>query len=242
MRGFWKIWFSVAVVLLCGLRVAGQEIPLTIDEGGALERVEEHPSVETPPDETLHAVDTIVLPASDIIFISDTIPFTDIFPYEDMYSAHSPAKAAIMSAVLPGLGQVYNRKYWKVPIVYIAIGVSVERFVTFQNEFNRYRRAYIDLNDGDPYTNFHLTLFPPNTPEAQMNQWVNRGREKFRTWRDWAVVAVVASYALNIIDANVDAHLMDFSLDDNISLKIQPIILEDHMFSKKIGLSLRLAF
>jgi len=181
---------------------------------------------------------------SDIIYISDTTDLTRFFPMDslNMYFIHSPAKAAIMSAVLPGLGQIYNKKYWKIPIVYAAMGISVERFIKFQNEFNQFRRAYIDINDGDPYTNFHLTLFPPSYNEDQMRQYITRRKEMLRTWRDYAIVAVVAAYALNIIDANVDAHLTDFSLDDNISLKIQPCFLGNDARSKKIGLTLQFTF
>jgi hypothetical protein len=141
----------------------------------------------------------------------------------NLYVSHSPAKAAIMSAVVPGLGQIYNRKYWKVPVVYAAIGVSVERFITFQNKYNQYRRAYIDINDKDPYTNFHETMgFPASYSEEQKRQFITKNKETLRTWRDWSIVAMVVAYALNIIDANVDAHLIDFNLEDNISLNIQP--------------------
>jgi len=214
-----KIYFAAAMVLLYSLNVAGQE-----------------------------PVDSMTISKyteSDIIYISDTTDLTILFPLDtlSMYSTHSPAKAAIMSAVLPGLGQIYNKKYWKLPIVYAAIGISAERFIFFQNEFNRYRRAYIDINDGDPNTNFHKTLgFPPSYSEEQMRQPITKRKEMLRTWRDYAIVAIVASYALNIIDANVDAHLMDFSLDDNISLNIRPCFLGNDVKSKKIGLSLQFTF
>ena len=179
---------------------------------------------------------------SDIIFISDTTDLISILPLGGV-TAHSPAKAAIMSAVLPGLGQIYNKKYWQLPIVYAAIGISVERFITFQNEFSRYRRAYIDIRDGDEYTNFHRTIgLPSSWSDEQMLPYITKRKETYRTWRDWTIVAIVASYALNIIWANVDAHLIDFSLDDNISLNIQPCFLANDVQSKKIGLTLRLTF
>jgi len=213
-----KCFVVVSVLLLCSLNVAGQE-----------------------------PIDSMTMSKytqTDFDFFSDssepTIYPTEmmkVYPLDTMFIRHSPAKAAIMSAVMPGLGQVYNRKYWKIPIVYVAIGISVERFITYQNKYNQYRRAYIDLKDNDPYTNYHLTLgFEPQ------EQSITKAKETLRTWRDWSIVAMVATYALNIIDANVDAHLIDFSLEDNISLNILPCFFENDMNYKKFGLTLRFTF
>ena len=228
-----EICFAVAILLwLCNLKLSGQE-PDSI----SAPTVFINDSIDFAND----SIDFFY--ESDIIFISDTTDWATIFPVESMesYSLHSPAKAAMMSAVIPGLGQVYNRKYWKIPIIYLAIGISVERLITFQNMFSQYRRAYIDYNDNDPYTNYHEVLLPGFTP-ARQSQIINTGKDKLRTWRDWAIVAVVASYAVNIIDANVDAHLMDFNIDDNISLKIRPIFFDNFLYSQNIGLSLRFYF
>jgi hypothetical protein len=179
---------------------------------------------------------------SEVIIVSDIDSLAMFFPLDSMIimSSHSPAKAAIMSAVMPGLGQIYNRKYWKLPIVYAAVGASVFVFLRWQNEFSRYRRAYIDIRDGDPYTNYHLTLGLP--AHVSLETVITRRKDQLRTWRDWSIVAMAAAYALNIIDANVDAHLMDFNLDDNISLNIRPCFLENGINSQKIGLSLRFTF
>jgi hypothetical protein len=165
----------------------------------------------------------------------------------DSYSKHSPAKAAIMSAVVPGLGQIYNRKYWKLPIVYAAVGISIYEFVRMQNGFSQFRRAYIDINDNNPYTNYHETLgaklgFPPNYSEERKKQYISRGKDQYRTWRDWSIVAMAAAYGLNIIDANVDAHLLNFNLNDDLSLNIRPCFFENNLYSQKIGLSLRFSF
>jgi len=214
-----KILAVAAILILCCLNVTGQE----------------------PVDSTFF----INYTEPEIVIISDPADFEKVFPVDTLfvYSKHSPAKAAIMSAVLPGLGQIYNRKYWKLPIVYLAIGISVERFLKFQNDYSRYRRAYIDFNDQDPYTNYFETFgFPPGYNDQLKSQIITKGKDQYRTWRDWAIVAVIATYALNIIDANVDAHMMDFSLDDNISLNIQPCFLEKSINSKIIGLSLRFTF
>jgi hypothetical protein len=214
-----KIYLVVATVLwLCSLDAAGQE-----------------------------PVDSTYVSDSDIILISDTVDLARIFPLDsldvDAYAKHSPAKAAMMSAVVPGLGQIYNRQYWKVPIVYLAIGISVERFLHYQNLYNRYRRAYIDIKDNDPYTNFHRTLgFPSGYSDTQIEQLVTKNKETLRTYRDYAILAVVGTYMLNIIDANVFAHLKDFSLDDNLSLNIRPCFLENGFNSQIFGLTLQFSF
>ena len=181
--------------------------------------------------------------ASDIILLSDTAELAYVFPLDSLssHSKHSPAKAAIMSAVLPGLGQIYNRKYWKLPIVYAAVGISVGYFLKWQNEYNRWRRAYIDYFDGNDYTNYWETFFYFPTG-VDIGNSITKRKDQYRTWRDWTIVAVVAAYALNIIDANVDAHLLDFSLDDNISINIRPCFLENGFNSQKIGLTLQFTF
>ena len=180
-----------------------------------------------------------------LILISDTSALTSVFPLDSMaaLSYHSPAKAAIMSAVMPGLGQIYNRKYWKLPVVYAAVGVSIGVFLKWQNEYERFRRSYIDFKDNDPYTNYFENLGFPSyySPELQL-QYITKRKDQLRTWRDWSIVAVVAAYALNIIDANVDAHMMFFNLDDNISLNLKPCFLENNSYSQIIGLSLQITF
>jgi len=214
-----KILVAAIVFLLCSLNVTGQE---PVDSANYSKYTE-----------------------SDFVVISDPVELEKVFPLDSLSVStyHSPAKAAIMSAVMPGLGQIYNRKYWKLPIVYAAVGTSIWVFITWQNEFNRYRRAYIDFNDRDPYTNYFDTLgFPSYYSSEMKSQYITKRKDILRGWRDWSIVAVVAAYALNIIDANVDAHLMDFNLDDNISFNIRPCFLENSFNSKKIGLSLQVIF
>jgi len=217
-----KFFFVTVTVLgLCVLNVAGQE----------------------PVDSMTISKYSQTYPDSEFVVYSDITALAKVYPLDSMYFNHSPPKATIMSAVVPGLGQIYNKKYWKVPIVYALIGVSVERFITFENQLNRYRRAFIDIEDGDPYTNFFDSLgFPSSYSHEQKRQYINTRKETLRTWRDYAIVAVVAAYVLNIIDANVDAHLIDFNLEDNISLNIRPCFFIDDMNFKKIGLTLRFTF
>jgi hypothetical protein len=178
------------------------------------------------------------------IIISDVLLFDDSDTLSG-YAQHSPAKATIMSAVVPGLGQIYNKKVWKVPLVYAALGASAYYFLKYQNNFQKYRRAYIDYNDGDPHTNYHenrKALDIPLNYTGDIGRVVTNGKDVYRRYRDWAIIAVVAAYGLNLIDANVDAHLMNYNIDDNISLNIKPCFLANSMYSQKIGLTLCFTF
>ena len=231
------------VLLLFRLNVSGQELA-----DSAIVQVHAIPDsivteMEISQDSIIFQYNLADPIASDIILLSDTTELAYIFPLDSLnsHSKHSPAKAAIMSAVLPGLGQIYNRKYWKLPIVYAAVGISVGYFLKWQNEYSRWRRAYIDYNDGNDYTNYWKTFFyfPPG---VDIGNSITKRKDQYRTWRDWTIVAVVAAYALNIIDANVDAHLLDFSLDDDISINIRPCFLENGFNSQKIGLTLHFTF
>ena len=160
-------------------------------------------------------------------------------------SKHSPAKATIMSAVLPGLGQIYNGKAWKVPIVYATIGTSVGFFIYFQNKYQSFRRAYIDFNDQDPTTNYFEELLPSKQTDysnQQISNFVTANKDGYRRYRDWAILAVIITYGLNVLDANVDAHFLDYDINDNLSLHISPCFLGNDMYSQKIGLNLCFTF
>ena len=226
-----KILVAATIFIFCSLNAKGQE---PVDSTNY--------SKYTEIDADSNSITDI---KPEVILISDPAELEKIFPIDSMMilSDHSPAKAAILSAVVPGLGQIYNRKYWKLPIVYAAVGTSIWVFIRWQNEYERYRRAYIDIKDGDPYTNYQETMGFPSyiSPEVKL-QYITKRKDMLRGWRDWSIVAVVAAFALNIIDANVDAHLIDFNLDDNISLNIRPCFLENSINSQKIGLSLQFTF
>lgn len=140
---------------------------------------------------------------------------------------HSPRKATIYSAVLPGLGQIYNRKYWKVPIVYGGFA-TLGYFINFNNEvYNTYRQAYSDIIDKDPYTNSFLylnvnasLLLPEN--RADYTESLRRAKDNWRRNRDLVIIGTVVFYAVNIIDASVDAHFFNFDISDDLSINWAP--------------------
>ena len=146
-------------------------------------------------------------------------------------NVHSPKKATIYSAILPGLGQAYNRKYWKIPIIYVGFG-TFGYFVGWNNRnYSTYKQAYSDLTDGDPNTNSYLKIdaskyYDLDNPTDFNNfkTGLSKQSEYFRRNRDLLIICMVGFYGLNIIDASVDAHLFDFDISEDLSLNWQPAV------------------
>lgn len=131
----------------------------------------------------------------------------------------SPAKAAFYSAILPGLGQAYNKKYWKIPIVYGALGTGVYFYINNNNEYNRYRDAYKSRLAG--FTNDEFYFNPDGTIRTTprvTTEGLERGQKFYRRNKELTLLVIIGIYALNIIDANVDAHLLQYNVDENLSL------------------------
>lgn len=125
----------------------------------------------------------------------------------------SPRKASIMSAILPGLGQAYNRKYWKVPVIYAGLGGLGYMFVANHQEYSFYRKHLIAENDENPAT-MNETIYSSEQLKEQ--------KVYYKRYRDLAAIGVGLLYVINIIDANVDAHLRTFDVSDDLSLRISP--------------------
>lgn len=128
---------------------------------------------------------------------------------------HDPAKAALLSAALPGAGQIYNKKYWKLPIVYVGLGGLAGLVGYSAVEWKGYTNAYRLELDGDSLTNGSYRGF---TGETQLLI----KRKQFKRTLDLSAIALTVYYLLNIVDATVDAHLIDFNVTDDISVSIAP--------------------
>ncbi len=124
----------------------------------------------------------------------------------------APSRAAFYSAVLPGLGQAYNKKYWKIPLVWGAIGTSTYFYIKNNNDFNRYRNAFKLRRAGRPDEFDNLGGHPFISDNG-----LRRAQDIFKKNRDLSLFVTIGFYILNIIEANVDAHLPDTALDPNIS-------------------------
>ncbi|WP_405569877.1 DUF5683 domain-containing protein [Winogradskyella sp. Asnod2-B02-A] len=146
---------------------------------------------------------------STSITISETTLITSENIIKKEIDPLRPSKAAFYSAVLPGLGQAYNKKYWKIPIVWGAIGAGVYFYVRNDKQYDRYRDAYKSRLAGFEDDEFYGVISDDGLIRAQ--QQFNRNKEM-------SLLITIGLYALNVIDANVDAHLLQFNVDENLSL------------------------
>lgn len=122
-------------------------------------------------------------------------------------------RATLMSVFLPGLGQGYNKKYWKIPIIYAGLGGFTYMYISNNQEYNYYRENLQAIYDEDP-----ATVNTTNYEDWQLKSL----KDQYKKNRDLAIIGFFAVYALNIIDANVDGHLVSFDVSDNLGLQIDP--------------------
>jgi len=148
-----------------------------------------------------------------------------------------PTKAAFYSVVLPGLGQFHNKKYWKIPIVYAAIGSGLYFYIDNSKVYDRYRSAYKRRLAGFTDDEFYG---PSDTPFIS-NEALIRAQKTLKRNKEISMLVTVGMYVLNIIDANVDAHLMQYNVDENLSVK--PFFdLNNPNVSLSAGISLNLIY
>jgi hypothetical protein len=128
----------------------------------------------------------------------------------------APKKAALYSALLPGLGQAYNKRYWKIPVIYAAAGGLTYLLIINQKEFKSYSDALKLRYDSNPNTIDQFTQYSDDNLVTLKKQ--------YRRWRDLSALGIAAVYLINIVDANVDAHLKGFekNINESISMNIQP--------------------
>ena len=159
-----------------------------------------------------------------VLTAKDTLKSNDIDPL-------TPAKAAFYSAILPGLGQAYNKKYWKIPIVYGAIGVSMYYYIDSNTKYHQYRDAYKRRLEG--FTDDEFNYLDESRLIA--------GQKFYQRNRDLSALFVVGFYVLNIIDANVDAALIQFNVNENLSLR-PDVYMNDVTLKANVGLTFNYNF
>lgn len=154
-----------------------------------------------------------------------------------------PNKSLWLALTFPGAGQIYNRKYWKLPIIYGgAMGVAYA-ISYYGGHYNDYMRGYRDYLDSDPNTNYHLELLPQGYPESNAGTYVKNAVNSYRRYRDIFIVVGVAVYALSVIDAYVDAQLADFDISTDLSMKVRPKLdVELHTGKPTAGCQMQIYF
>lgn len=164
----------------------------------------------------------------------------------------NPKRALWLALVIPGAGQIYNRKYWKLPIVYGGF-VGCAYAMRWNNQMYRdYSQAYMDLMDNDPNTDSYNSFMHLGTKIDESNitryqELFKRRKDRFRRWRDLSFFCLIGVYALSVVDAYVDASLSEFDISDNLSLKVEPTIINNNternpLRQNSLGLSCSLNF
>ncbi len=137
-----------------------------------------------------------------------------------------PSKATWFALVFPGGGQIYNRKYWKLPIVYGGFAGCLYAYNWNGQMYKDYRQAYLDIMDSDPNTDSYKDFFRPGYDFEKNKDYLKevfkKRKDRYRRWRDLSVFATIAVYALSVIDAYVDAQLSNFDITEDINLSIEP--------------------
>jgi hypothetical protein len=171
----------------------------------------------------------------------------------------SSMKATMMAAALPGSGQIYNRKYWKIPLVYGGFGAIGYFVVNNTTMYSKYTKAYQDFTDKVPSTNSYINLIRGIDPQsydtviypesanasdyAAVKNGLIRQIDYFRKYRDLSYLGIAAWYIISILDANVDASLSDYDIGENINLAIAPVQVPGYYFATMgVNVSLRINF
>tara|TARA_R110002050_G_scaffold267009_2_gene408476 strand:+ start:16061 stop:16708 length:648 start_codon:yes stop_codon:yes gene_type:complete len=172
------------------------------------------------------------------IIIQDSVSFKKS---KKEFNPLAPSKAAFYSAILPGMGQIYNKRYWKAPIAWGLIGGSIYMYTYNNDNYQRFRTAFKSRQAGftdDEFYDLNNGIIP-----SLDNDDLEYQQERFQSDRDLWLVVAIGMYALNIVDANVDAHLKQFNIDDDLSIDFEPYFdLNQVTNSPNYGMALIIKF
>lgn len=260
-------------MLLCllwhGLPAMGQETPVTVTAGDSVRVVTTPIHRERTP---VTLSDTAALkdkhPVRVVNASGDTITFASIDSVKGIDGVEilmdstaaaaplgqkrifnpDPQRALWMSALCPGLGQIYNRRYWKLPIV-VGAFVGLSYGASWNNRmYKDYSKGYRDVMDDDPDTRSYMDFFPPTVRESDLDRaWLQKvmknKRDYYRRYREICVIAMVGVYLINIVDAYVDASLAHFDISPDLTLDVAPTAIDSGVTGGRLpSLGLQCAF
>lgn len=149
-----------------------------------------------------------------------------------------PQRALWLALVIPGAGQIYNRKYWKLPLVYGGFLGCTYAFMWNQQMYSDYSQAYLDIMDDNPETKSYQDFLPPNYDitgrEDRFKEIFKNRKNRYRRWRDLSVFCFAGVYILSVIDAYVDAQLSEFDITPDLSMSIQPTTINTNPLDTRI--------
>ena len=160
----------------------------------------------------------------------------------------NPTTATWLALVIPGGGQIYNRKFWKLPIVYGGFVGCLYAYNWNGQMYKDYRQAYLDIMDNNPNTDSYKDFFRPGYDFEANKEYLadvfKKRKDRYRRWRDLSIFAFIGVYALSVIDAYVDAQLSNFDISEDIHLSIEPQIIDSRqMYGKDFyGLNCNISF
>lgn len=202
----------------------------------------------------IQSKDSIIVPAVKEIQDSATIVRqTDSLLHLNDYKAEKrfipdPQRALWLSLIIPGAGQIYNRKLWKIPIVYGGF-LGCLYALTWNNQmYSDYSQAYLDIMDDDPNTKSYMNMLPMNYDitgkEDQYKDIFKNKKNYYRKYRDMSIFAMIGVYLLSVVDAYVDAELSSFDISKDLGLKIEPAVFNSgrNMANSSVGIQCKLNF
>ena len=200
MKGFF--WLLLIACCCSGLRATAQAVP----------------------DTSLNQVVPDTLPARNAPILDSPAP--DQVAYDSLKVKlkpfqPNPKKSALYSAVFPGAGQIYNRQYWKVPVVYVGVGVALYFIIDNSRQYQRYRTAYIarinNANVQDEFTGLGSASY--------LESYLNTYQNTYRKYLDMTILFTAIGYTLQVMDALAFAHLKNFDISKDISMRLQPVAM-----------------
>lgn len=182
-----------------------------------------------------------------LVAASDSIQKETPLPVARKQWRPNPLRATWLALVIPGGGQIYNRKYWKLPLVYGGF-VGCAYALSWNNQmYSDYSQAYLDLMDDDPTTDSYKDFLPPNYniagSESRFQEIFRKKKDYYRRYRDISIFCFIGVYILSVIDAYVDAELSNFDISKDLGLKVEPAVISDGKSRKSsVGLQCSLRF
>lgn len=142
-----------------------------------------------------------------------------------------PQRALWLALLIPGAGQIYNRKYWKLPIVYGGVLGCLYAFTWNQQMYTDYSQAYLDIMDSDPNTKSYEGMLPPRYDikknEEMLKGLFKRKKDYYKRYRDLSAFCFVGVYLISVIDAYVDAQLSEFNISEDLSMRVKPALIDN---------------